>query len=145
MPKYVAIVDTREQDVLELPSLRWRLVRSTLKAGDYTTPKLRGSYSVERKSLMDFMGTFTKKAARRRLCAAIQRAGHPIDVLVEASAEDLLYGRIEHCSCRNMTTFLRGAFELGAKEGFGIVFSSMGRAAAACILEAMLLGRESAK
>lgn len=56
------IVDTREQ----LPLFKNKCIKYKLVVGDYSTMKLRHSFSIERKSLADLYSTITKGHIRFR-------------------------------------------------------------------------------
>jgi DNA excision repair protein ERCC-4 len=85
--KFVAIIDTREQEPLDLAPLRTE--RGTLPTGDYSLKGLEHVIAIERKSLSDLLGCCGGE--RERFEKEIQRMlAYPCRVLVvEAHLNDI--------------------------------------------------------
>jgi ERCC4-type nuclease len=69
-PALVVLADTREQAIPPFPK-GVLIERTALREGDYTTPRLRGRFVIERKSVSDFTSTITR--ARERFDREIER------------------------------------------------------------------------
>ena len=87
-PKFMAIVDTREQLPLDL---RWRdgqflmTKRGTLKTADYSVEGLEDKIAIERKSLQDLIGCIGKGRERFERCLDRMRSFDVRAVVVEGS------------------------------------------------------------
>lgn len=80
--KVVALVDTREQNPLDLSPLQ--VQPATLTTGDYTLAGLESHVAVERKSLDDLLGCIGRE--RERFDREVQRLlAYPVRVLVVES------------------------------------------------------------
>lgn len=78
----VALVDTREQNPLDLSPLRTE--RATLVTGDYTIKGLERQIAIERKSLSDLVGVIGRD--RERFEREVQRLlAYPVRALVVES------------------------------------------------------------
>ncbi len=87
-PKFMAIVDTREQLPLDL---RWRdgqflmTKRGTLKTADYSIEGLEDKIAIERKSLQDLIGCIGKGRERFERCLDRMRTFPVRCVVVEGT------------------------------------------------------------
>ena len=87
----VAIVDTREQDPLDLSP--FRTVRGTLQAGDYSLRGLEDHIAIERKSLPDLVACVGRE--RPRFLRELQRLrAYPVRaVICECTWQELELGQ----------------------------------------------------
>lgn len=93
MDRVTVVVDTREQEPYVFESSCTKVIRRTLKAGDYSIEGHEDSVAVERKTLEDFVSTVTR--SRKRFTRELRRLSEydAACIVVEANLRDILDSR----------------------------------------------------
>jgi len=136
-------VDTREQTPWTFPPEYANVRRGTITSGDYSLAGDEAAFSIERKTLNDYVGTIAGGWDRfqRELGRMADAQYTARIVIVEATLDDVLHHRYDHPRCLPPFVLKRTAQLLYC--GVAVVFAGNSAAAAGMCLKVLQERQES--